>query len=237
MLGKPLFPGTSTFNQLERILQYIPMPSVSDIASIASQYGPSVLERAASGYASLPDSHAVLIDLSRSDGSNPSRASCRMSTVNLWICFVVFFISTLTSVSRPTKDSIIVSLHRTSSIDLIPTAECRSSPRRFQNSKEEISKGHDVVPPLSDDTQLTVDQYRKKLYEVLLDSRRTLDSLSLVLSSFNCVKCLRNCQAMHLLRSFFSKQLLHRRILYRIQRIHPPAMARKQSLIIDLNRL
>jgi hypothetical protein len=49
LLGKPLFPGTSTFNQLERILQHIPTPTQSDIASIASHYGPSVLERAASG--------------------------------------------------------------------------------------------------------------------------------------------------------------------------------------------
>lgn len=49
LLGKPLFQGTSTFNQLERILQNIPHPTQSDIASISSQYGPSVLERAASG--------------------------------------------------------------------------------------------------------------------------------------------------------------------------------------------
>jgi mitogen-activated protein kinase 15 len=50
LLGKPLFQGTSTFNQLERILQHIPTPSQSDIASIASHYGPSVLERASSVY-------------------------------------------------------------------------------------------------------------------------------------------------------------------------------------------
>lgn len=49
LLGKPLFQGTSTFNQLERILQHIPTPSQADIASIASHYGPTVLERASSG--------------------------------------------------------------------------------------------------------------------------------------------------------------------------------------------
>lgn len=49
LLGKPLFQGTSTFNQLERILQHIPTPSQVDIASISSQYGPSVLERAGNG--------------------------------------------------------------------------------------------------------------------------------------------------------------------------------------------
>jgi hypothetical protein len=29
-----------------------------------------------------------------------------------------------------------------------------------------MTKGYDVVPQLSDDIQLTVDEYRKKLYEV-----------------------------------------------------------------------
>jgi mitogen-activated protein kinase 15 len=37
---------------------------------------------------------------------------------------------------------------------------------RFHNPSEEITKGYDVVPQLSDDIQLTVDEYRKKLYEV-----------------------------------------------------------------------
>ena len=39
---------------------------------------------------------------------------------------------------------------------------------RFHNPKEEITKGYDVVPQFSDDIQLTVDEYRKKLYEVSL---------------------------------------------------------------------
>ena len=39
--------------------------------------------------------------------------------------------------------------------------------QRFHNPKEEISLNYDVVPPLSDDVQLTVDEYRTKLYEVL----------------------------------------------------------------------
>jgi mitogen-activated protein kinase 15 len=37
---------------------------------------------------------------------------------------------------------------------------------RFHNVSEEIALNYDVVPPLSDDTQLTVDEYRSKLYEV-----------------------------------------------------------------------
>lgn len=49
LLGTPIFPGTSTFNQLERILKNIPQPSKVDIDSIQSHYGPSVIERASSG--------------------------------------------------------------------------------------------------------------------------------------------------------------------------------------------
>ena len=37
---------------------------------------------------------------------------------------------------------------------------------RFHNAAEEIVVGHDIVPPISDSVQLTVDEYRSKLYEV-----------------------------------------------------------------------
>ena len=39
---------------------------------------------------------------------------------------------------------------------------------RFHNPKEEISLNYDVVPPLSDSEQLSVDEYRTKLYEVCI---------------------------------------------------------------------
>lgn len=44
---------------------------------------------------------------------------------------------------------------------------------RFHNAAEEISLNYDVVPPLSDDVQLTVEEYRNKLYEVT----KSLESL------------------------------------------------------------
>ena len=46
LLGKPLFPGSSTLNQIERIMSVIPRPSKYDIDSIQSEYGHSILERA-----------------------------------------------------------------------------------------------------------------------------------------------------------------------------------------------
>ena len=46
LLGKPLFPGDSTFDQIERIVRVIPTPSRSDIDIIGSQYAQTVVERA-----------------------------------------------------------------------------------------------------------------------------------------------------------------------------------------------
>ena len=42
--GKPLFPGTSTINQLERVLMWTGPPSQSDIDSLKTQFGKELLE-------------------------------------------------------------------------------------------------------------------------------------------------------------------------------------------------
>ena len=44
ILGKPLFPGSSTLNQIECIMQTIPEPSNSDIDAIQSDYGHSIIK-------------------------------------------------------------------------------------------------------------------------------------------------------------------------------------------------
>ena len=46
LLGKPLFPGSSTLNQIERIMSTVEHPTREDIESIESPYGASVIERA-----------------------------------------------------------------------------------------------------------------------------------------------------------------------------------------------
>ncbi|XP_053571968.1 LOW QUALITY PROTEIN: mitogen-activated protein kinase 15 [Bombina bombina] len=48
LMGKPLFPGTSTINQIERIMSIISPPSQEDIRSIKSEYGESVINRMSS---------------------------------------------------------------------------------------------------------------------------------------------------------------------------------------------
>ena len=42
---------------------------------------------------------------------------------------------------------------------------------RFHNPAEERVIGYDVVPPLSDDVQLTVEEYRSKLYEMIMQRK------------------------------------------------------------------
>ncbi|KAG8461197.1 hypothetical protein KFE25_002386 [Diacronema lutheri] len=44
MLGKPMFPGTSTMNQIDRILELTGLPSDKDIESIQSQFARTMLD-------------------------------------------------------------------------------------------------------------------------------------------------------------------------------------------------
>ncbi|CAG5132163.1 unnamed protein product [Candidula unifasciata] len=138
LLGKPLFPGSSTLNQIERIMASIPPPSRADIESLKSAYGASVLDKAASAVGRhrkpfddlLPDAPADGIDLMKKLlHFNPNK--------------------------RITAD------------------EALRHPyvRRFHNPSGEISLNFDVLPPLSDDVQLTVDEYRSKLYEMIIQKK------------------------------------------------------------------
>tara|TARA_B110000090_G_C12974707_1_gene290335 strand:- start:8 stop:514 length:507 start_codon:yes stop_codon:yes gene_type:complete len=42
--GRPVFPGTSTMNQIERIIELTNLPSAEDVESIASPYAGTMLE-------------------------------------------------------------------------------------------------------------------------------------------------------------------------------------------------
>ncbi|CAF0862136.1 unnamed protein product [Adineta ricciae] len=148
LLGKPLFQGTSTFNQLERILQYIPTPSHSDIASIASHYGPSVLERASS------------VQKKSFDQLIPNAGD---EAQDLLRRLLHFNPDKRITAEEGVRHSYVASFH---------------------NPSEEIVKGYDVVPQLSDDIQLTVDEYRKKLYE-LIQLRKVSAKINPNMSSSN----------------------------------------------------
>uniref|UniRef100_A0A1I8FX20 mitogen-activated protein kinase n=1 Tax=Macrostomum lignano TaxID=282301 RepID=A0A1I8FX20_9PLAT len=132
LLGKPLFPGSSTLNQIERIMSAIPSPSQEDIRSIGSAYGASILEKAAvRGRRSLeslvPNVDPVAMDLMQ-----------RLLQFN------------------PDKR--------------LTAEEALRHPyvRRFHNPAEEIALRRDVVPPVDDNSQLSVAEYRNRLYEMIV---------------------------------------------------------------------
>ena len=52
LLNRPLFPGSSTLNQIERILDILPHPTREDMNSIRSELGERVLEKVDVGYVS-----------------------------------------------------------------------------------------------------------------------------------------------------------------------------------------
>ena len=47
LLGKPLFPGSSTINQIEKIVATVPLPVGKEIQDISSDYAQSILDKAA----------------------------------------------------------------------------------------------------------------------------------------------------------------------------------------------
>lgn len=135
LIGKPLFPGSSTINQIEKIMATIPRPTKEDIASIRSAYGSSVLDKA---------------------GSKPKKTMEDL-------------------MEDAPKDAIDLcrKLLQFNPDKRITADEALRHPyvSRFHNPKEEISLNYDVVPPLSDDVQLTVDEYRTKLYEMIMQKK------------------------------------------------------------------
>ena len=46
LLGKPLFPGSSTINQIEKIVATVPLPQGREINEICSDYAQSILDKA-----------------------------------------------------------------------------------------------------------------------------------------------------------------------------------------------
>ncbi|XP_075705567.1 mitogen-activated protein kinase 15 isoform X2 [Rhinoderma darwinii] len=136
LLGKPLFPGTSTINQIERIMSLIPAPSPEDILAIKSEYGSSVISRMNSRQ-KIP-----LLEL--------LPPSCPPEAIDLLSKLLVF---------NPDKR--------------LTAEEVLQHPyvRRFHSAAGEPALDYDVILPLDDDIQLSVAEYRNKLYEMILDRK------------------------------------------------------------------
>uniref|UniRef100_A0A8C1GGC1 Mitogen-activated protein kinase 15 n=1 Tax=Cyprinus carpio TaxID=7962 RepID=A0A8C1GGC1_CYPCA len=131
LLGKPLFPGTSTINQIEKIMSAIPHPSTEDVLAIRSEYGASVIQR------------MLLRPQVPIDEILP--ASVPPDALDLVQRLLAF---------NPDKR--------------LSAEEALQHPyvSKFHNPAREPSLVYDVILPVDDDVQLSVTQYRNKLYEV-----------------------------------------------------------------------
>ncbi|XP_078124043.1 mitogen-activated protein kinase 15 isoform X2 [Sander vitreus] len=145
LLGKALFPGTSTINQIEKIMSAIPHPSPEDILAIKSEYGSSVIQRM------LLKPQVPLEDL--------LQLSVPPDALDLLKGLLVF---------NPDKR--------------LTAEQALQHPyvARFHNPAREPALNYDVVLPVDDDVQLSVVQYRNKLYEMILERRTNQRVLRLI---------------------------------------------------------
>ncbi|NXA20528.1 MK15 kinase, partial [Ibidorhyncha struthersii] len=136
LLGKPLFPGTSTMNQIEQILRVIPAPSPEDILAMQTDYRASVINRMSSWQ--------------RVTFEEILPSSTPLPALDLLKKLLVF---------NPDKR--------------LTAEEALEHPyvKRFHCPAREPSLDYDVILPLGDDIQLSVGEYRNKLYEIILEKK------------------------------------------------------------------
>ncbi|KAK6324094.1 hypothetical protein J4Q44_G00064330 [Coregonus suidteri] len=142
LLGQPLFPGTSTINQIEKIMSTIPHPSPEDVLSIRSEYGASVIQRM------LLRPQEPLEDL--------LQPSVPPDALDL-VCRLLVF----NPDKRLTAEQALQHLYVS----------------RFHNPAKEPGLDYAVILPVDDDVQLSVVQYRNKLYKMILEKRTTRRTL------------------------------------------------------------
>ncbi|KAI4481573.1 hypothetical protein M0802_013930 [Mischocyttarus mexicanus] len=136
LLGKPLFPGSSTINQVERIMATLPAPTEEDLISVSAGYGTNLLDKSPVGPKRslkdlLPETSKEALDL---------------------IYNLIMF--------NPT--------HRLTAVEALEHPYVAS----FHRKGNEPSRTTSVVPLLRDDIQLSVEEYRNKLYAMMDEKHR-----------------------------------------------------------------
>ncbi|XP_072765808.1 extracellular signal-regulated kinase 2 isoform X2 [Anoplolepis gracilipes] len=142
LLGKPLFPGSSTINQVERIMATLPPPTDEDLISVSAGYGTNLLDKTPNGpRRSLKD---LLPEVSE-------------KALDLISNLIVFNPTQRLTAIKALEHPYVADFHRRGS---------------------EPERGSSVVPLLSDDVQLSVDEYRNKLYAMMDEKHRKHKTMS-----------------------------------------------------------
>ncbi|XP_018376364.1 PREDICTED: extracellular signal-regulated kinase 2 isoform X2 [Trachymyrmex cornetzi] len=142
LLGKPLFPGSSTINQVERIMVTLPPPTDEDLISVSAGYGTNLLEK------------------------TPNRPRRTLKDL-------------LPEVSEKALDLIsnLIVFNPTQRLTAVEALE-HPYVADFHRRGNEPERGSSVIPLLSDDVQLSVDEYRNKLYAMMDEKHRKHKNMS-----------------------------------------------------------
>jgi len=134
--GKPIFPGTSTMNQLDRIMEVTGRPSPEDIEAIKSPFAATMLE-------SLP--------ICRPRPLNEMFPSASVEALDLMRLCMMF---------NPTKR--------------ISAKDAMRHPYvvQFHNPDDEFGFDRTIQIPIDDNTKLTVQDYRDRLYNEVLRKKK-----------------------------------------------------------------
>mmetsp|Transcript_35810 Transcript_35810/g.36509 ORF Transcript_35810/g.36509 Transcript_35810/m.36509 type:complete len:366 (+) Transcript_35810:162-1259(+) len=135
--GRPVFPGTSTMNQIERIIEHTGLPTVPELESIASPYASTMLE-------SLPP----------------------LQTKSLLEVFP--------TATQEARDFIRESFHFNPELRASSDAFLRHVyVAEFHNEEEEPVYPYGPIRlPIDDNTKLTAQQYRDRLYQEITNRRK-----------------------------------------------------------------
>lgn len=134
--GKPIFPGTSTMNQLDRIMEVTGPPDTEDIEAIKSPFAATMLE-------SLP-----------MKGQRPLMAlfpAARDEALNLLKHCFKFNPVWRISAKEALKHQYVL---------------------QFHNPEEELDCDRVIRIPIDDNTKLTVQDYRERLYNEVLKKKK-----------------------------------------------------------------
>lgn len=164
--GKPIFPGSSVMNQIERILEVTHFPSSADIASIHSPYSATMLESIPQGAIRyrligevFPTASSEAIDVIRFD--TPLFFLLLQDRIHLFFCICFFMLFRSCFFFNP--------LSRPSSEDLLRHAYVSE----FHNEVDEpVFPGGPIRLAIDDNVKLSEAEYRERLYQEITNRRR-----------------------------------------------------------------